>query len=77
MDPKEFYHRVERLHDDPDCKNCPPAMKHRCDNLPGDEDNDDLCTLIVYAKFDMEDDIYPRTIPGPEPHPGSIKSNKT
>lgn len=54
MDPREFYHRAERLHDDTDCTHCPPAMKRRCDNLPGDEH--DLCTLIVYAKLDMEDD---------------------
>ena len=72
MDPREFYHRAERLHDDPDCANCPPALKLRCTNLPGDETHDDLCTLIVYAKLDMEDDIYTETNPGPEPHLDSI-----
>ena len=53
MDPHEFYHRAERLHDDEGCANCPAALKRRCDNLPGDDH--DLCSLIVYAKFDMED----------------------
>jgi len=58
MNPREFYHRAERLHDANDCGNCPPALKKRCNELPGGEDSQDLCTLIVFAKLDMEDDTY-------------------
>lgn len=56
MDPREYYKQAEQLHEADDCKGCPPAMKHRCNHLPGGVEDDDLCTLVVYAKLDMEDD---------------------
>jgi len=76
MDPREYYHRAERLHDDKDCHNCPPAMKHRCNNLPGGKDSDDLCTLIVFAKLDMEDATYNHQYEQPLKTPGPIEPEK-
>jgi len=54
MDHKEFFHRMEMLHDAQDCDNCPAALEKLCIELFG-EDSSDLCSQVVYAKLALED----------------------